>query len=141
MQHQPVTTRTFIAVTSILCYHTPAVISVLPFLISCCLFSFFFYQFTHLFRSSPPPLPSFFPSAAVREGGRKAGGLERACYYNAGSDGEGCEVFHFGCRTARCKKKNGRKIKKCFIDSDPLLSEAVETKAVVSPPPERAPSF
>lgn len=65
IQHQPLTTRTFIAVTSILCYHTSAVISVLPFLISCCLFSFFFFLPSKInsLTSSVPLLPLLPPSS------------------------------------------------------------------------------
>lgn len=49
IQHQPFTTRTFIAVTSILCYRALAVISVLPFLIS---WFFLLFFFTHSLTAS-----------------------------------------------------------------------------------------
>lgn len=76
-------------------------ISALPFLISC-----FVVVVFYLARSihSPNPFLSLLPSLLLSlrrlphgtgvGGGHEAGGLERACYYNVGVDGESCKVFY-----------------------------------------------
>lgn len=117
-------------------------ISALPFFISCFVVSLFGFFYLARLIHSPNPFLSLrrLPHGAARRRtwsrwARVSPLLQRRHRRRK------LRGLFFKLTDGEVWRKTKWKIQKCFIDSDPLLLQVVETTAVVSSPPERGPSF